>query len=108
MNIEQSTSAIALAMTLGACGAPEPAPYIASEEIDRSCVIAASDKLRMVRRLEASDGRAMPSPSGPNGSYQYRMVELDAVSAGQKVTYVFACVLDPRSGMVTAGLAGHK
>lgn len=75
------------------------------DQIDKSCVLSASDRLRKLNGLSAADGRALPPPTGKAGE---RIVELDATNAGMKVTYVFACLYDPRTSMAFSSPMGRK
>jgi hypothetical protein len=72
-----------------------------SPDNDRSCIIAASDKLAR-RGLTATDSRVLPMPDGLSG----RQVELDVQNAGITQTYVYACVSAPHGSF--ASLAGVR
>lgn len=94
----------------GACAAtansPTPSAALpAADQIEKSCILASSDRLRRLNGLSASDGRALPSPSGKP---QERLVELDTVNAGMKVTYLFACLYDARTSAAFAKGVGRK
>lgn len=99
--------AMGMALAVGGCAPRDegPAPYVASEQVDRGCILSSSDKLRQVARIESSGGRALPAP---DGKPMNRIVELDATNAGLKVTYVFACLYDARMGMAFASPMGRK
>jgi hypothetical protein len=79
--------ALITAAALSACASrTETYEVVDAAEIDKGCILSASDKLRQLIHVEAADGRALPAPDGkPN----HRVVELDATNVKIKVTYVF-------------------
>lgn len=97
----------ALAATVAACvdNSPPPVLSVSSSEVDRACVLASSDKLRALSRLEAKDGKAFEAP---DGDASHRVVELNTTNAGLQVTYVFACMYDPRQSMAFASPMGRR
>jgi hypothetical protein len=92
-------------------GTPPPISYahqLTSAEVDRSCVLAASDKLAR-RGLTAVDGRAIAVPEGtpmPRDISDGRQVELDVQNAGLTQTYVYACAVAPNGSF--ASLVGIR
>lgn len=91
MNFLKSMKSSLLAVTflsLGACsGAHNQTSAVPPVDLDDSCVIAAGGQLSRDLHMEATDGRALPLPDP-----FHRTVELDAKTAGRKVTYVYECV----------------
>lgn len=83
--------ALALA---GCAGAQAPMPESPFQAVsnDRSCAIAAGNKLRQLLALDGTNPRVTPASDigGPAGA---RIVEIDAASAGLPVTYLFLCVI---------------
>lgn len=85
----------------GACAPATPrgpAVPLSAEQVDRGCVLAAGDELRARNGVEAGAGRALPWSEAAPGGGPYtpaaeRTVELDAVSVGLPVTYVFYCAI---------------
>lgn len=76
-----------------------------SDQLDKSCILSASDRLRRLNGLSAADGRALGSPSGKP---EERIVELDATNAGLKVTYMFLCVYDTKLQIAHTRAMGRK
>jgi hypothetical protein len=72
---------------------PATAP-ISAADLDHACITAAGDKLSsLFGHEEATHGRIVPMPAGsgrPSGSIvDERTVELDAMSAGLPMAYVY-------------------
>jgi hypothetical protein len=64
-------------------------------EVDQACIQRAADLLRTTLHVKATDGRAIQMPPNGYDPSARRKVELDTVSAGQPITYEFACIVTP-------------
>jgi hypothetical protein len=117
-NARRVTGVIMTAVALSACGNNDevrPVPIgevmsalgVPDAGVDRGCILSAADELRRLTRLEAADGRALPSPVARSG-VQSRLIELDTTNVGMKVTYVFACSVSNKTGYTVVSPLGHK
>jgi hypothetical protein len=101
-NARRITGVLVTAALLSACGSREPETYLSAAEIDKGCILTASDRLRQIIHLDANEARALPSPTGMDA----RLVELDATNMKMSVTYVFFCL--SRHGYFSASPMGRK
>lgn len=105
-------SPLVAAVVLTGCVQNQQQPVtiaLTKEQVDRACILDAGLDLRQTAHFEATAARALPPPAlmtAPNPATD-RTVELDTVSFGQNVTYVYLCRVDASGRAFTSPL-GHR
>ena len=85
--------------------AQAPLPEPSRSEINQSCIAAATAEFTRMLGATPTGARTRTPDSGRRTD---RVVELEGVEAGQKVTYLFTCGLDPLTNKAYSASAGKK